>query len=146
LTVEKDVDVSAEMALLLPPNWCLIFFRDPEGKFTSARMTEALREAGFTVTGRKEPFVVRRRDGPTFYVSILRGSHIETIIRSLVGRRRKYRTLIPGCDTQIKIEFHDLEEVLDEINTLNEIQWTLGEATRGLIYRSWNQVFSGPDD
>lgn len=134
------------MGLILPPNLCLIFFRDPEAAFTPARMKHALRKAGLTVSGRKEPFAVRWVNGPTLYVSMLRGGFIETVIRGLVGQRRKHRTLIPGCDTQIQIAFHDLEEVLDEINTLNEVQWALGGATRGLIYRSWNQVFSGPDD
>src|SRR5438094_933720 len=108
------------MALVLPPNWCLIFFRDPEAEFTPARMKQVLRDEGLTVTGRKQPFVVRWRDGPTLHVSIQRGSYVEPVIRGLVGRRRKHRTLIPGCDTQITIEFDNLEEVLDEINTLNK--------------------------
>jgi hypothetical protein len=134
------------MALILPQNWCLIFFRDPEAEFTPARMKQVLRDAGLTVTGRKEPIAVRSGDGPTLYVSIHRGSYIETIIRGLVGPRRKHRTLIPGCDTEIKIELSDVEEILDEINTLIDVQSTLQAATRGLMYLSWNHSFAGPDD
>jgi hypothetical protein len=44
------------------------------------------------------------------------------------------------------ITFHDLEEVLDEINTLNQVQWAIQGATRGLGYNSWNQAMWGPDD
>jgi hypothetical protein len=124
----------------------LIFFRDPEAEFTPARMRQVLRDAGLTVTGRKEPFAVRKCDGPTMFVSIHRGSFIEPVIRGLVGPRRKYRTLIPGCDTGIKIQLSDVEEALDEINTLIEVRLTLQAATRGLMYMSWNHNFAGPDD
>jgi hypothetical protein len=59
---------------------------------------------------------------------------------------RKYRKLIPGCDTEILIELSNVEEVLDEINTLIEVQATLQAATGGLMYLSWNHNFVGPDD
>jgi hypothetical protein len=61
-----------------------------------------------------------------------RDSEIETVIRGLVGQRRKYRTLIPGCDAQIKM--------------LIEVQSTLQKATQGLMYMSWNDDFAGPNE
>lgn len=39
------------MALMLPPNWCLIFFRDPAREFIPARLKRVLVEARLTVTG-----------------------------------------------------------------------------------------------
>jgi hypothetical protein len=134
------------MSLILPQNWNLIFFRDPKKKFTPARMKEVLRDRGLTVTGRKEPFMVRSNKGPILYVSITRGKFVETVIRGLVGQRRKHRTLLPGCDTEILIELSNVDEVLDEINTLIEVQCALQEATGGLMYMSWNHHFAGPDD
>jgi hypothetical protein len=134
------------MALILPRNWCLIFFRDPEARFTPTRLKQVLEDARLPVTGEEEPFAVQWPDGPALFVSVQRGDYVETIIRGLVGQRRKYRTLIPGCDTQIKIELSDVEEVLDEINTLIEVQSVLQAATRGLMYMSWNHNFAGPDD
>ncbi len=80
------------------------------------------------------------------FVSIERGSFIETVIRGLVGPRRKHRKLIPGCDTEIKIQLSDVEETLDEINTLIIVQSALQSATHGLMYMSWNHNFVGPDD
>jgi hypothetical protein len=135
-----------EMALILPPNWCLIFFRDPAAEFTPARLKQVLQDARLTVTGNEQPFSVRWHDGPTLLVSVQRGSYVETVIRGLVGKHRKHRTLIPGCDTQIKIELQDVEAALDEINTLIEVQSTLQAATRGLMYLSWNHNFAGPDE
>ncbi len=135
------------MALILPPNWCLFFFRDPKAGFTTARLRDCLLAEGLSITGDEEPLAVQWRHGnPTLYVSIVRGTYVEPIIRGLVGKRRKHRTMIPGCDTYVKIEFRDLDEVLDESNTLNHMQWAIQAATRGLGYNSWNQAMFGPDD
>jgi hypothetical protein len=87
-----------DMALMLPRNWCLIFFRDPEAQFTPARLKQVLQDTRLTVTGDEPPFEVRWHNGPALLVSVQRGSYIEPIIHGLVGRGRKHRTLIPGCD------------------------------------------------
>jgi hypothetical protein len=134
------------MTLILSPNICLLFFRDPEARFTPARLKKLFGNRVVTAAGRKQPFGVRWGEGPTLYISITRGEFVETLIRRLMGRRRKHRHLIPGCDTQIEITFDNLDEVLNEINTLIDIQATLQDATGGLLYRSWNDSFSGPED
>lgn len=134
------------MALVLPPNWCLLFFPDPEEKFTTARLKQVLAEHGFEVHADEQPFEIHFGDGLCLAVSMRRGSHVETMVRGLVGKRRKHRLLIPGCDTEVKIELSDVEAVLDEINTLIEVQAALQEATQGLMYMSWNQNFVGPTD
>jgi hypothetical protein len=132
------------MTLILAPNLCLLFFRDPDAKFTSARLQEVLGDR-LTETGSDPPFAFCWEDGPIFHLRIQRGDFVETIARRLMGRKRKYRSLIPGCDTQIEITFGNLEEVLHEMVTLIDLQLTLVDATGGLFYRSWNQTFSGPD-
>lgn len=134
------------MALILPPNGCYFFFADPSSEYTPTLLKQQLRDARFTVTGRKEPFKVRWQDGPEFFVSITRGDFVETVVRSLMGPRRKYRRMIPGLDTYVLLQFADLDEVLDEINSLIELQTALQEGTRGLMYLSWNHHFSGPED
>jgi hypothetical protein len=68
-------------------------------EFTPDRLKELLQGAGLSVTGDEQPFAVRSGEGPVLHVSVSRGGHIETVIRGLVGRRRRHRTLIPGCDT-----------------------------------------------
>jgi hypothetical protein len=115
--------------LILPRNRCLIFFRDPREEFTPTRLSKVLRAAGLTINGDKEPFAVDWGTGPRMLVSIQRGSEIETIIHSLVGHRREYSKLVAGCDAQIKIELDDLDEALNEINTLIAVQSALQDAT-----------------
>jgi hypothetical protein len=123
----------------------LLFFRDPNTEFTPAQMKQVLQDAGLTVSGSQQPFVVRG-DGPTMSVSIHRGAFTEGVITGLVGSRRKHRKLFEGCDAQIKIEVWNVDEALDEINTLIEVQAALQVATQGVMYMSWNQKFAGPDD
>jgi hypothetical protein len=51
--------------LILPPNWCLFFFRDPRGEFTTARLKECLLAEGLSVSNDEEPLRVRwKGDGP----------------------------------------------------------------------------------
>ena len=132
------------MALILPANWCLIFFKDPDEKFTTAQMQLSLKKSGLSVSNEAEVLSVRWGDGPILKVSIQRGSHLEAVLRGLVGQHRKYSSFISGVDAEIKIEISDLNEALDEINTLIEVQATLQDVTQGLMYMSWNQVFSPP--
>ena len=50
------------------------------------------------------------------------------------------------CDKRFQISFDDLDEVLDEINTLIEVQITLQNATRGFLWNSWNGQLTAPED
>ena len=134
------------MAFFIHPNQCLIFFRDPKSTFTPARMKQALAADGVTADGDAEPFALRWGDGPTLYASIIRGEVAALLAGRLMGRGRKHRALADASDSYIEIKFESLDEVLDEINTLIQVQATLQKATGGLLYCSWNQSFSGPQD
>ncbi|MBX9625460.1 MAG: hypothetical protein K2X82_16760 [Gemmataceae bacterium] len=128
------------------PNQCLLFFRDPDGVFDAARLRHLLADRGLTVTGDEPPFAVRFRDGPTLAVGLERGEEAEVLAGRLMGRARKYRAAVAGCDAYLRISFDDLDAVLDEINTLIDVQATLQDATGGLMYRSWNRTWAGPDE
>ena len=132
------------MAFFIHPNQCLIFFRDPEAAFTPARMKQVLADYGVEAEGDAEPFALRFADGTTLYASIVRGEVASVLAERLMGRGRKYRSLAAACNAYIEIAFESLDEVLDEINTLIQVQVTLQQATGGLLYCSWNQSFSGP--
>jgi hypothetical protein len=134
------------LAFFIHPNICLLFFRDPEMKVTTTYLKKIIGDEGVTVTGKKQPFALRWGDGPTLYASIERGEVAEILASRLMdGRDQEHRSLIAGCDAYIEIKFESLDEVLDEINTLIVVQSALQQATGGLLYRSWNQTFSGPE-
>jgi hypothetical protein len=134
------------LAFFIHPNQCLVFFRDPEAAFTPARMKQVLADYGVSAEGNGEPFALRWGDGPTLYASIIRGEVAAVLAGRLMGRGRKHRALANASDAYIEIKFESLDEVLDEINTLIQVQITLQQTTRGLLYCSWNQSFSGPED
>ncbi len=71
------------MALIVPRNWCLIFFRDPQAQFTPTRLKQVLEAAHLTVTGDEQPFPVRWLR-PDAVCAIQRSSHIGTVI-AVVG-------------------------------------------------------------
>jgi hypothetical protein len=133
------------MALILSPNLCLIFFRDPERKFTPRRLKRVLGDK-LSKTGGDPPFSFRWKERPILYLAVKRGEFVAALGRRLMGRKRKYLPLIADCDTQIEITFDNLEEVLDDANTLIDAQHLLQSDTGGLLYRSWNGLFSGPDE
>lgn len=134
------------MAFFIHPNLCLLFFRDPDAEFTPDRLKQALADTGVTVEGEAEPFALRCGDGPTLYSSIIRGEVAAVLAERLMGRGHKHRAMAAACDAYIEIKFESLDEVLDEINTLIDVQAALQAATGGLLYLSWNQSFSGPDE
>lgn len=122
-------------------NWCVLFFRDPEGKFTVKILSEILLDGRFNLAGSELPLRVNQQ-GPEFSISIVRGSDLDVIRRSLPpsGCFKSLQT----CDAGLKVDVGDLEETLDEINTLISVQTTLQDATQGLWYRAWNDRYSSP--
>jgi hypothetical protein len=135
------------LAFFIHPNTCLLFFRDSEAKFTLETLKQILGDRAATVTGESQQLALRWGDGPTLYLAIERGDVAEILASRLMdGRDQTHRSLVAGCDAYIQITFENLEEVLDEINTLIDVQATLQTATHGLMYLSWNQHFTGPND
>lgn len=109
-------------------------------------MKQTLADEGVTAEGESEPFALRWGNGPTLFASIIRGEVAAVLAGRLLGRDRKHRKPAAASDAYIEIKFESLNEVLDEINTLIVVQSALQRATGGLLYRSWNQSFSSPNE
>jgi len=134
------------LAFFIHPNQCLLFFRDPEAAFTPQWLKAVLAEEGVTAEGDAEPFALRCGDGPTLYASVVRGEVAAVLATRLMGRGRKHRALANASNAYVEVKFECLDEVLDEMNTLISVQGSLQQATGGLLYCSWNQSFSGPEE
>jgi hypothetical protein len=127
------------MALLLPDNLCYFGFRDPSHEFTTEKLKEHLLGRNLQVTEDEEILNVRwGKSGPTLFVKIVRGTIIEAMLRGYVRRRKGLNSWITGCDSAVQISFDSLDEVLDEINTLIEVQETVQQVTQGIGFNSWN--------
>jgi len=80
----------------------------------------------------------------TLYIRYLRGPEV-TKMALKAGHSSEYRDLLRTCDAAFEITFDDLDKVLDETHSLIETQGLLGDATGGVVSRSWNDELSGPD-
>ncbi len=122
---------------------CLILFHQPD--FDLARANALLTERGLSVTSNGDSLFVRWSDGPTLGVALRRGPKVQAEATK-IGRGTSHAVALAACDAQLEISVADLEEVLDEMNTLIETQATLQSATGGWMFNTWNEQLSAPDE
>jgi hypothetical protein len=103
----------------------------------------ALREANFDITTEPDGFSARWFDGPVLH---LRAGTIGEA-RSLIVRMTSATlpAAIAACDACITIAFEDLDDALDEINTLIESQSRLQAACNGIVFLEWNANVQHPE-
>jgi hypothetical protein len=118
---------------------CLILYHDP---------AIGIDEAEKALAG-----VLRKRSGDVLHISfhsdspILRVRAINAVARD--GRVVWDRDLpepVARFPRAFEISFDDLDEVLDDINTLIDAQCTLEDLTGGACYNTWNDNLSMPGD
>ncbi|MPZ50193.1 MAG: hypothetical protein GEU75_13005 [Dehalococcoidia bacterium] len=120
----------------------LIMFNDPSIQLEHAG--EALGSHSLTVEPSGEFLITRWDDGPRLYIALRRGPQVQEITR-LIGEGSPYAEALGNSDSWFEIGFENLEEVLDELNTLTEAQLTLLELTGGICFNTWNETFLTPD-
>lgn len=81
--------------------------------------------------------------GPQYRVYLDRGPVVETQIAEL-AHATPYASRLAGYDQWLEVAIDDLDEALDEINTLIILQGTLQDATQGYLYLDWNGEISPP--
>jgi hypothetical protein len=118
----------------------LVYFR---GTFTIDDAERALRATGMTVERDGDCVIARRKDGPELYV----GLNAEDWVRleALETAENHERPAIAECVMRYEVAFDDLEAVLDETNTLFEVQAALQDLTHGWILMSWNGNLIDPE-
>ena len=79
-------------------------------------------------------FLLSRHEGP----EIQRES-------AMIGDLLNNPTEIEQCDCRFQIGFYDREKVLDEINSLIEIQASLQDAMNAYLFNVWNECVQPPD-
>ena len=82
-------------------------------------------------------------DGPTLRISLNQAAHV-AIEAARIGENTEFSAAMKRCNARFEIIINDLEEVLDEINTLIEVQATLQEFTGGYMFSAWNNQLTGP--
>lgn len=100
----------------------------------------ALEQNGLTVERDNNKLVCFWGDSPKFTIYLYGGEEVLAEAKTMGEEYPNYRSKLKDCDARFEISFADLSEVLNEINTLIEIQLTLQDATGGIVFTSWNGI------
>src|SRR5438445_3244081 len=106
----------------MPNGVCLIYFRSGKCDLDSAE--RVLSERGLTVSRASDFLDVRWENGPRLRVAVTQGERVQEEAAEL-AESYTHAYEVGQCDARFEITFDELEEVLDEINTLIEVQAAL---------------------
>ena len=121
---------------------CFVFFADHRHDLGAA--AQALAKRGLSVNRTLDELLVSFPGKPVLRVALatddyVRGEAIE------VSAGTPFSKEMSSCNARYEILIDDLDAVLDEINTLIDVQYALQELTHGFLYLTWNGELSGPD-
>ncbi len=123
-------------------NVCFVFFVDDHrhGIDTAAK---ALTERGLLVKRDRDELSVCFPGKPILRIAFGVGRIVqEEAIELSVGTA--FSAEMAECNARFEILIDDLDAVLDEINTLIDVQHILQELNDGFLYLSWNGQVFGP--
>jgi hypothetical protein len=92
----------------------------------------ALTEYGLAVDRQRDQLIVGRSGSPRFRVAS------RAPVRAQAAEIGEGTPHERRSDARFEIGMDDLDEVLDEANTLMEVQGTLQDASQGLLFLPWN--------
>lgn len=121
----------------------MVYFRAAGGVGLAAAR-DALREAGLEVNEAGDGLLVSWDDGPV--LRIVHNTAPDVAAEAAALAETAGEPPVGMCDARFEIAIDDLDEVLDEINTLIETQSTLQHLSRGYVSNSWNDELLLPDD
>ena len=128
----------------------MIYFRSCHIGLAAAR--KAMIAAGLAVRRLDGPLAgqlgVRWADDPDcteLRVAYSRGRYVREEA-SGSGKHSPHATAMAQCDARFEILIDDLDETLDDLNTLMEVQWALEELAECYTVNSWNGKVVGPGE
>ncbi len=91
----------------------------------------------------QDVLAVRRGDGPVLFVRYAAG---DIAAQEIALIKHPKVNALKECTAVFEVSFLDVDEVLDEINTLIEVQERLQTATDGYLYLDWNGTLFMPGE
>lgn len=120
---------------------CMVFFRCGACDLEAAAL--AMEGSGLKVQRDGATLVVGRDGSPSFRIGHVTDSHVQ-VEAAEIGAGSEHEEAMRGCDARFEIEIQDLDEALDEANTLMEVQGALQDACQGYLFLPWNGSLSEP--
>jgi hypothetical protein len=124
----------------------LIFFRSGRGNLATA--AAALADRGLTVRrkgrGTDAELFVGFRTGSRLRVAFVEEPYVREEAEELgAGSTRAAEMAL--CEARYEILIDDLDGVLDEMNTLIDVQAALQDVTDGFLFNTWNGELEAPE-
>ena len=121
----------------------MVFFPAQAGGFDLDWARDALTAQGLSVDAQPGALAVRwDEDGPILRVTYAQGEQVAREALQRAGEGAPAEALLRACTARFEIAIDDLDEVLDEMNTLIEVQSTLQDSTGGHLFNTWNREWS----
>jgi len=117
------------------PETCRVFF--PSSACSLQGAADSFDEYGFDVERTQESLIAGRPGTPCFVVTLVVGEEVLEHARK-IGEGTAHAQSMASCNACFEILIEDLDEALDEINTLMEVQGALQDASGGFLYLPWN--------
>ena len=122
-------------------------FFTKKARFDLAAASSALEKLAFQTAKKrgKLPIVTATKNGIEFRLRLMDDGDVAEL-RAMAGKSApEHRAKLRSCDAGIEILFDERNKVLDEINSLIEIQVGLRDASGGWLYLGWNCVLQPPE-
>ena len=117
---------------------CLIFCSSDRLTLNDAKTV--LEKDGLSIESCDNKLICFRDASPKFAIKLNKKEEVQTHAKALGEEYPNYRSRLKNCDACFEISFADLSEVLDEVNTLIDIQIVLQDAAEGIVFTSWNGI------
>lgn len=117
---------------------CLIFCSSDRISLNDAQTI--LEKDGLSIESRDNSLICFRDNSPRFTIRLNQEEEVRVSAKSLGEEYPNYRSRLKNCDAHFEISFANLSEVLDEVNTLIDIQIVLQDAAEGIVFTSWNGI------
>ena len=119
------------------------------GKATLDDAAEALQQRAFGVEKRTletggNVLTARYGSGPVFHVCFNDAEHVAEESRE-IGDGSEFTEPLGRCNVRFEVIIEDLDEAIDEMNSLIELQLTLQALTDGFLFNCWNGELSEPE-
>jgi hypothetical protein len=122
----------------------MIFFREAIPGVGIDDAERLLGNRGLQVFRTAEILSVCWEGGPKLSITKSVDAHVADEAAE-IAEGTSFASEMSRCNARFEISIAELDETLDEINTLIEVQCTLQDATAGYLFNSWNAAISGPE-
>jgi len=120
----------------------MVFFPPQAGGFDLEWARATLSAKGLDVEATPRGLAVSWvEERPVLRVVLADGAHVAAEAAE-IGAGSAFEQALRACTARFEIAIDDLDEALDEMNTLIEVQATLQEGTGGVLFNSWNGELS----